>query len=426
MKNLLQILSAFTIFSMTSFLAANVYAGPVDPGGADMGRCVQKYGEGTNRTSVCYDNGGSDICCATTPDNCDAECKTGSGSGGQGGGGTDPVGPAACRTSQACSDTASDRNQPIVGCSGNSDHSCYGTGGELYGVYSCKSGCQSGYVEENASIGLEGACAGVEISIKVCTYCANNSGDCETNNGTTTEEGGGGAYTITTTIKDQNMKLSIPFYIALSLLSISSCNLKGNDDKTMATVQFIVTDGKPAAEFADKNTITDFSSLKMRGVGSITYEQADSTSLTIKGPLNLLDKIIVENHGDELYISFDPNYKNLKDTKNIYYHITSPVLNDVDIKGVTTFYNENLWTADELNLSVKGVGEINAKNIKSRKLDVNMDGVGKINVNVNCEEISTEIKGVGTVDISGETGTIEMENKGIGKIDTSKLKVRNQ
>ena len=203
MKNLLQILSAFTIFSMTSFLAANVYAGPVDPGGADMGLCVQKYGEGTNRTSVCYGNDVSDICCATTPDNCDAECKTGSGSGGQGGGGTDPVGPAACRTSQACSDTASDRNQPIVGCSGNSDHSCYGTGGELYGVYSCKAGCQSGYVEENASIGLEGACAGVEISIKVCTYCANNSGDCETNNGTTTEpEGGGGAYTITTTINN--------------------------------------------------------------------------------------------------------------------------------------------------------------------------------------------------------------------------------
>lgn len=222
------------------------------------------------------------------------------------------------------------------------------------------------------------------------------------------------------------MRLSIPFSIALSLLSTASCSLKSNDDKTMATVQFIVTDGKPASEFSDKNTITDFSSLKMRGVGSITYEQADSTSLTIKGPLSLLDKIIVENHGNELYISFDPNYKNLKDTKDIHYHITSPVLNDVDIKGVTTFYNEKTWTADELSLSVKGVGEIKAKNIKSRKLDVDMDGVGKINVDVNCEEISTEIKGVGTVDISGETGTIEMDNKGIGKIDISKLKVRNQ
>lgn len=219
------------------------------------------------------------------------------------------------------------------------------------------------------------------------------------------------------------MKPTTTLSIALLLIAMMSCNFSNTNKKNLATVKFIVTDSTSDSGFPELNTITSFNSLKMKGVGNIIYEQADSATLTIKGPLNLLDKIIVENHGNELYIYFDPDYKNLKGTKSIYYYITSPQLNNVDIKGMTTFYNEKEWIEDELELSVEGVGEIYAKNIKSRKLNVDMDGVGKIKIDVKCDEINTAIKGIGTIEISGETGIINMNNKGIGKTYISELKI---
>lgn len=187
MKNLLQILSAFTIFSMTSFLAVNVYAGPVDPGGADMGLCVQKYGEGTNRTSVCYGNDVSDICCATTPDNCDAECKTGSGSGGQGGEGTG--GGTTCQP-QGCSEDPVPANNPVTeGCESSTER-CY-DGNNL--VYSC-SKCKQGY-ETWSYTATAGKC---EVTYNYCVKCEMPA-DCKPGTSTSTYTPPNGAYTTTTT-----------------------------------------------------------------------------------------------------------------------------------------------------------------------------------------------------------------------------------
>lgn len=221
------------------------------------------------------------------------------------------------------------------------------------------------------------------------------------------------------------MKRMRNLIIAVAAVSFISCNNAGTDSRNLAAINFVTEKGASYNESED-NTISEFNTLTMKGVGNIYYEQADSTTLTIKGPLKLLDKIIIENRGKELYISFDPEFRNVRDTRNIYYYITSPQLNEVNIKGVTNFYSEKRWVAEELNLSVEGVGTINASNIDSKKLNVNMDGVGKIKIDVKCDEINTNIKGVGKIEIAGETGTINMNNKGIGKTDISGLTVRDR
>lgn len=222
------------------------------------------------------------------------------------------------------------------------------------------------------------------------------------------------------------MKIPSFLPVILAVTTCLSCTSGKTDKESLATADFISTENNTEETYVDYNRISGFKSLTMKGVGNIYYEQSDSTNLKIKGPLNLIDKIIVENKGEELYISFDPKYKRPKDIKNIYYHITAPELNQVDIKGVTTFQSSGEWVSDNLKLSVEGVGQIYAKDIKSRELDIEMDGVGKISLNVKCDEINTRIKGVGKVEISGETGTLNTDNKGIGKIDISNLKVRNR
>ena len=197
MKNLLQILSAFTIFSMTSFLAVNVYAGPVDPGGVDMGRCVQHYGEGTNRTSVCYDNGDSDSSWSTRPDTGDAVVKRGAGSGRHGLWVTYPgtlVG-TTCQP-QGCSEDPEPANNPVTeGCESSTER-CY-DGNNL--VYSC-SKCKQGY-ETWSYTATAGKC---EVTYNYCVKCEMPA-DCEP--GTSEKTYTYDAYTTTTTTTvtwDQN------------------------------------------------------------------------------------------------------------------------------------------------------------------------------------------------------------------------------
>lgn len=221
------------------------------------------------------------------------------------------------------------------------------------------------------------------------------------------------------------MKLTTCIYATTIVLLLVSCIFPNTESTNIATAEFTTKDTTENT-FYEKNIIKEFKTLKMDCVGKIFFEQSDSSSLTIKGPLNLLDKIIIKNNKDELCIYFDPKSKNLNNSRYLHYYIKSPRLDKAVIKGIVSFYNDKTWYADTLELTLKGIGQFISQNIKCKKIDVNMDGIDKIILDVNCNEINTDIKGIGTVILTGKTNLLKTRNNGLGKINTKDLTINNK
>lgn len=179
MKNLLQILSAFTIFSMTSFLAVNVYAGPVGPGGVDTNEDCLGAGYSSEYTTLCTEE---PVCCVIPPADC-STCHTQPGPGPGEGGGT------TCQP-QGCSEDPEPANDPVTeGCESSTER-CY-DGNHL--VYSC-SKCKQGY-ETWSYTATAGKC---EVTYNYCVKCEMPA-DCKPGTSTSEYTPPNGAYTTTTT-----------------------------------------------------------------------------------------------------------------------------------------------------------------------------------------------------------------------------------
>lgn len=257
-------------------------------------------------------------------------------------------------------------------------------------------------------------------------------------------------------------KFFLPLLV-FAVLALSSCSTCSNSgfkfDYSTSDEMEIVS-----------NDLRGFERIEVVGSPTVYYAQADTFSVRVKGPKDLVPNILADVNGNTLSIRNKGKMGvinvNFGANKGLAVYVTSPDLIGVTLSGSGDFICESPVDTDVLNIQLKGSGDVqftdvvcdrcdaelvgsgdlsikhldtretSATLIGSGDLDIRqmntvntqlqLRGSGDINVEFvrGCGSVNAELFGSGDITLNGEVKHFDMRKRGSGDIDSSNLKVK--
>lgn len=210
-----------------------------------------------------------------------------------------------------------------------------------------------------------------------------------------------------------------------------------------------------------------FHKIEVFGSPSVYYSQADSFSVCVKGPEDLVDKIVTTVEDGTLTIRnkgkigiFNVSFGGMRD---LSVSVCSPDLTSVDLNGSGDFVSLSKLDTDNMRISLRGSGDmrfesiicdhsetelvgsgdIEIKQLEALTSDIMLVGSGDIDVlqrNVNetnislkgsgdinvrfgerCKKVICQLKGSGDICLEGKVEQMNKHKSGSGDIDTDQL-----
>lgn len=165
--------------------------------------------------------------------------------------------------------------------------------------------------------------------------------------------------------------------------------------------------------------LKDFDRIDIAGVYDLTVTVGGDYSIRMEGPAKEVERVKASVEGGELELSqqkrrggWGGNRKGVEAT------ISLPYLRALEISGVVDGEVENIDVEDfeveisgvgDLDLSgrcdameadVSGVGDLDAEELKCRSVDISVSGVGDASVYAS-EEVDARVSGMGGIDVYG-------------------------
>lgn len=256
------------------------------------------------------------------------------------------------------------------------------------------------------------------------------------------------------------MKIKYLFFVFIAFL-LTSCSCSREN------MSFKFGDFGP--KVTESRSLRGFEGIEVYGSPTVYYQQADSFSVKVKGPKDIVDNIITEVSDGKLTIRnrgkigmFNINFGG---DYTLAVYVTSPDLVSVSLAGSGDFISERTVDTDNITINLKGSGDIqfssllcdrcnlevvgsgdaSIRNLDTRETDVTLIGSGDINlrqqnaastritlrgsgdVNVEfakgCGSVDAQLMGSGDIDLRGSVQSMNKHKSGSGDIDTDNLKV---
>ena len=163
-----------------------------------------------------------------------------------------------------------------------------------------------------------------------------------------------------------------------------------------------------ANEVEETRNVTGFERIRLQGSPDIKYTQGKTWSVRVKAPKSLISKVVTRKEGNCLLVSLKNAGFFSSDGRNgdVTVYVTSPDLIGVEVQGSGDFESKTHVDTDNLDISLRGSGDINF-------------------YDVICDRIKTSVVGSGDLDIKkviAQQSVIELVGSGDVKIRQSKVK----
>ena len=177
----------------------------------------------------------------------------------------------------------------------------------------------------------------------------------------------------------------------------------------------------------DKNVsevrkVEAFSSIEVTSVATIYFTQSNTYSFKIEGQEKYVKTTTSVVKDGCLVIGFKDNNERNRN-KGVTIYLSAPDLKKMEFTGVGSFNCDAPLKLDDVKFQVEGIGKVNVKDLTCHSLKVNLEGVGKADIHVNCDYLSAHLDGVGHVTLSGTTGKADISKGGVGGVNTRDLKI---
>jgi hypothetical protein len=160
--------------------------------------------------------------------------------------------------------------------------------------------------------------------------------------------------------------------------------------------------------------VQKFTKLSVSIKAKIYIEQGENRSVDIQAEDKVLEKITVENKGDELQIKCEhPG----KIDSPVVIKITTPELNGISLAGSSELFIEKTFKTDYMNLDLAGSGTMKINDLQAGKVTGSIAGSGDIYLAGGGEGSSEDfsIAGSGKVDALGfNASKVSIEIAGSG------------
>ena len=172
----------------------------------------------------------------------------------------------------------------------------------------------------------------------------------------------------------------------------------------------------------DSRQLTGFERIELLGSLDVKYLQADSFSVVVKAPKEVVDKVetrvvnhtlVVNMKGETTLINFG-----VSDSDDVSVWVTSPDFLGIVVRGSGDFDSESLVDTDTLDIELNGSGDIEFDNIICDRMNVNLVGSGDVEVrNVKTQWADVNLVGSGDIKIKfDDSGVVESSLTGSGDI----------
>lgn len=242
----------------------------------------------------------------------------------------------------------------------------------------------------------------------------------------------------------------------------------------LLSVALVVMSCKPEIKvFADSPTVTQvrpikgFEQIDIFGSPTVIYEQGNGFSVKVKGPENLVNKIITELDDRTLVIRNKGKIGmvniSLTGNDHLEVYVTSPDLTAIRLNGSGDFVSHRRIDTDNMEITLRGSGDIDISDLICDHCETELVGSGDVDIDrleaqtsmvtlvgsgdmevkqvyvqstyitlrgsgdiavdfqKGCQEVQTHLVGSGDVTLKGRVGKCAQQKSGSGDIDTSQL-----
>lgn len=212
------------------------------------------------------------------------------------------------------------------------------------------------------------------------------------------------------------MKKSFLPFFAVAALLFSSCS-------TCSTSGLHISYSSDSNTEVSYSDMRGFDRIEVIGSPTVYYTQADSFSVRVKGPSDLISNIITDVEGNTLSIRnkgkigmFNVNFRG---NKELAVYVTSPDLIGVQVSGSGDFISQGRVDTDNLELRLKGSGDVQFSDVLCDRCDAELVGSGDLNIkHLDTRETTATLVGSGDLDIRQMNALkTQLQLRGSGDID---------
>ena len=212
--------------------------------------------------------------------------------------------------------------------------------------------------------------------------------------------------------------LTVWFLSALMLLSADVCaqfsNKKVTGSKRLVTKEV---------------AMDDFKHLKVQGSVDVVYTQTSGKQkVEVYGSDNLVDLVEVKVKDNTLLVQAKKGYSFIiKDGAKLEVHVSAPMVKTALINGSADIdFKNGIDIQGDINLTVNGSGDIEAKKVRCADLNIKVNGSGDIELaNIKATSVNACVNGSGDIALKGQCAESNLSVSGSGDISASSLKADN-
>lgn len=172
----------------------------------------------------------------------------------------------------------------------------------------------------------------------------------------------------------------------------------------------------------ETRSIVGFERIELLGSLDVKYMQADSFSVKVDAPVDVIKDVETRVEGNTLRINMkgEGNVVNfgVSDSQDVTVYVTSPDFLGITLRGSGDFECQRLLDTDNLDIVLNGSGDIDFDDVICDQISVSLVGSGDVKVNnVKAQKSSVNLVGSGDILIQfDDSGTVESNLTGSGDI----------
>lgn len=217
--------------------------------------------------------------------------------------------------------------------------------------------------------------------------------------------------------KNTIFKLPTTLILTVSAIALSSAAASAHDDDH---------DGPKAGDIQETHQLSDFDAVDVRGVYRLNIVVGDDYKVFTSGQPKEVEhmRVYVKNGVLVLDQDKDDKRKNRNSNDGVWVDIALPEMSALSISGVGTGDVTGVkaerfemdvsgvgeleinGTCGRLETSMRGVGEIDARGLECKRAEVNLKGVGEVSLFAS-ESVDVTAKGIGQVNVYGKPKKVE-------------------
>lgn len=182
-----------------------------------------------------------------------------------------------------------------------------------------------------------------------------------------------------------------------------------------ATLGFGQKNDRNSLDFPE---LKDFSKVSINIAAEVYIRQADSFRCRIEGKADYLEEIKATVKDGTLTIRHVEHSNWLNGIKRVVIYIDAPNFEKIDFSGAGSIVSKTKLTGDKLKLEVSGAGSANFQDVDYQHIDVDLSGVGNIEIGGKTVSSTMEMSGTGNIDAFDlKADSVRCETSGVGNIN---------